>query len=205
MTEYNQPMQEGRYYHIYNQGNNGENIFLSTENHEYFIRKLDFYLSDFIEVYSFCLLPNHFHFLISIKDWSDIEPKLINHKGLIELVKGKNDKAEIITSEMFRRFFMSYSKAFNKQNERSGSLFRKSLKRKLIDSNEYFQNTVIYIHQNSRNHGIFNDFENYPWNSYQRILNDQPSKLKKAEVLNTFHDRDNFIFSHQREVKIEFE
>ena len=55
------------YYHIFNRGNNRENIFYSSENYRYFLKKYDHYLSDYLNTYCFCLLPNHFHFLVRIK------------------------------------------------------------------------------------------------------------------------------------------
>jgi hypothetical protein len=32
------PLTEGQYYHIYNRGNNGENIFLEARNYDYFFK-----------------------------------------------------------------------------------------------------------------------------------------------------------------------
>lgn len=56
------------YYHIFNRGNNCENLFYTLENYNYFLRKYDYYLNDFIETYAYCLLPIHFHLLIHVQD-----------------------------------------------------------------------------------------------------------------------------------------
>jgi hypothetical protein len=62
------PLEENKFYHIYNRGNNRGNLFYNEGNYEFFLRKYDEYLSEFIDTYAFCLLPNHFHFLIGVKE-----------------------------------------------------------------------------------------------------------------------------------------
>ncbi|WP_326982111.1 transposase [Chryseobacterium sp. MYb264] len=108
------------FYHIYNRGINGENIFKSERNYKFFLKKISELLIPVCEIYAYCLLPNHFHFLIKVK--SDNE--------LHSLVKVQNlDKAEFglhspqnIFSKQFSRIFNSYSQAFNKENNRHGAL-----------------------------------------------------------------------------------
>lgn len=56
----------GNYYHIYNKGNNNERLFAREENYDYFLNKFKKHLHGFIDIYSYCLLPNHFHFLIKV-------------------------------------------------------------------------------------------------------------------------------------------
>ncbi len=58
------PLVAHTFYHIYNRGNNGENLFYRPENYGYFLQKFDHYLSGYLELYAYCLLPNHFHLLV---------------------------------------------------------------------------------------------------------------------------------------------
>ena len=67
--EANQPLLENIFYHIYNRGNNGDDVFYEARNYKYFLEKYDLYLSDFVETYAYCLLPNHFHILIRVKPY----------------------------------------------------------------------------------------------------------------------------------------
>lgn len=55
------------FYHIYNRGNNKEKIFYKDSNYIFFLQKFDSYLSPYLDLYSYCLLPNHFHLLIKTK------------------------------------------------------------------------------------------------------------------------------------------
>ena len=65
-------MEESAYYHIYNRGNNKENIFTEEDNYIYFLSKYDKYLGNLVDTYSYCLMPNHFHLLIKVKEVKDI-------------------------------------------------------------------------------------------------------------------------------------
>ena len=62
-----EPLVYGRYYHIYNRGNNGEIIFRSEENYRFFLRQYGHYIEAVAATFAYCLLPNHFHFLIYIR------------------------------------------------------------------------------------------------------------------------------------------
>ncbi len=67
MKKYQIELERGKFYHIFNRGNNSERIFFSERNYEFFLRRYNEYLSSYAETYAFCLLPNHFHFLIRVK------------------------------------------------------------------------------------------------------------------------------------------
>jgi REP element-mobilizing transposase RayT len=59
-------------YHIYNHGNNKDNIFYREENYEYFLKKYFEYLFGYVDTFVYCLLPNHFHMLIRVKSEEDV-------------------------------------------------------------------------------------------------------------------------------------
>ncbi|MDX2190355.1 MAG: hypothetical protein SFY32_10855 [Bacteroidota bacterium] len=106
-------------------------------------------------------------------------------------------EVDTIISEAFRRFFMSYAKSINKQENRTGSLFQKNFKRKEITNQSYFTSVVLYIHANPQKHGICGDFTEYPHSSFGRILMDKSSKLQKLEILNWFGSKESYFKFHQ--------
>jgi putative transposase len=61
------PLSPGGYYHIFNRGNNGENVFLEKRNYPYFLSLYTKYIEPIAETFAFCLLRNHFHLLVRIK------------------------------------------------------------------------------------------------------------------------------------------
>ena len=63
-----EPLLYGQYYHVYNRGNNGETLFCEERNYPYFLKLYAQHIEPVAEAYAYCLMPNHFHFLVRIKD-----------------------------------------------------------------------------------------------------------------------------------------
>lgn len=197
------PIEADHFYHIYNRGINGENIFKSDRNYLFFLNKVSEFLIPVCEVYAYCLMSNHFHFLVRIKSDAELE-SLVKVRNHDKTFKAGLHSPQNIFSKQFARIFNSYSQAFNKQNKRHGALIESPFKRKLITSDEYLINTIIYIHQNPQNHSITDDFSRYNFSSYQSILSHSKTLLKRDEVIDLFSDRENFIASHKKMIDFEF-
>ena len=60
-------------YHVYNRANGNEKLFLSNENYRYFFEKYMIYISPIANTFCYCLMPNHFHFLIKIKSLEEVK------------------------------------------------------------------------------------------------------------------------------------
>jgi len=60
-------LQYGHYYHIYNRGNSGEILFREERNYPYFLKLYAKYIEPVEETFAYCLLSNHFHFIVRIK------------------------------------------------------------------------------------------------------------------------------------------
>jgi len=159
------------FYHIYNKGINGTTIFTTNENKNFFLKRLNTYLKDYASVYAYCLMDNHFHLIVKV-----------------------NSEPEIVT-QSFSNLFNSYAKAFNKQENRTGSLFEKHFKRIKLNDEIYLKNLIIYVHLNPKHH-LELDFKNYTFSSYQSILSDKETKLNRTEVLELFAGKENFIYCH---------
>jgi hypothetical protein len=87
--------------------------------------------------------------------------------------------------------------AFSIRYERTGSLFQKPFKRRLVDSDRYFAALVRYIHRNPEKHGLIPDFREWPWSSYGAILAEQPTRVLRDDVLAWFGGRAPFVALHQ--------
>ncbi|HYH14526.1 MAG TPA: hypothetical protein VD794_04875 [Flavisolibacter sp.] len=186
------PLEENQFYHIYNRGNNGSTIFFEERNYSFFLKKLDEYLSDYLFIYAYCLLPNHFHLLVSVKSFTNLsDEKKYLKKGTQQLTA----PSEII-SECFRCFFLSYSKAIKQQEKRTGSLFEKNHKRIKIEANNYLLSLVNYIHRNPETHQLTNDYKIYPYSSFQSMLSHKPTKLRREDVLEWFGGKEHFMLYH---------
>jgi putative transposase len=192
MINYFLPFEEGEFYHIYNRGNNKGLIFYNANNYSYFLNKLSFYLSDYLDFYSYCLLPNHFHLLIQVKNFNSINKEKQLLTSGTKILTEPHD----IISEQFRRFFLSYSKSIIIQEKRTGSLFQKNFKRIKIHSPKYYTFLINYIHRNPISHKISKDYKTYAYSSYNSILSNLPTRLKRKEVLDWFGNMEEFIRYH---------
>ncbi|PQA91664.1 transposase [Chryseobacterium shigense] len=205
------PIEADRFYHIYNRGINGENIFKSDRNYLFFLNKISEFLIPVCDIYAYCLMPNHFHILVKVKSDSELSSlvKVLNLDKAKSVDNHSNQKGlhdpQNIFSKQFARIFNSYSQAFNKENKRHGALIESPFKRKLITSDEYLINVIIYIHQNPQNHFLMSEFSKYNFSSYPSILSDSKTLLKRDEVIELFDNRENFVLSHRKVVDFDYE
>jgi REP element-mobilizing transposase RayT len=201
MTDYFPPLEPGICYHIYNRGNNRENIFLKPENYQYFLNKYALYMARVLDTYVYNLLPNHFHIVARIKRKEEIVPAPAGVPGVIDfpsLADLESLSVGEIVSELFRRFFIAYAKAINKQEGRVGSLFQKNFKRRPVQSDGHFINLIYYVHTNATLHGICADFREWPYSSYFSILSEGATRLQRAQVLAWFNSKESFEQHHQQ-------
>lgn len=57
----------GSLYHVYNQGNNRQKIFFNHDNYLFFLKKLKRHVLPHADILAWCLMPNHFHLMVYIK------------------------------------------------------------------------------------------------------------------------------------------
>jgi putative transposase len=185
----------GEYYHVFNRGNNRENLFKDEENYHYFLKLYQKYILPVAETYAYCLLKNHFHLLIRIRTPDEQRTYQENRKDLTgfgNLTGLKNP------SQQFSNLFNSYTKSINKRYQRSGNLFHRPFQRLRVDSDAYFVNLVHYIHFNPQKHGFIVDFRKYPYSSYRTILSKKPTKLMRDSVLQAFAGKAQFLKTHSQ-------
>jgi len=169
----------GQYYHVYNRGNNRENIFIEEKNYQYFLEKIKKYILPIADIYAYCLLKNHFHIVLRIKDKNDL-PEKFREKIYLP----------------FSNLFNSYSKSINKAYNRTGSLFQEHLQRNRIENEEYLKQLILYVHLNPLKHNFSKEFQTYNHSSYRSYLSDKRSSINREFIIELFEDLENFIFCH---------
>jgi hypothetical protein len=102
-------------------------------------------------------------------------------------------------SRAFANLFGTYTKAFNKSYQRTGSLFEKPFRRKLVENDRYFTALVVYIHRKPQEHGFVTDFRDWPYLSYQAVLSEKPTRVQRDTVLDWFNGRIGFEELHLAE------
>lgn len=151
----NAPLEEGVYYHIYNRGNGGENVFREKRNYEYFMRLYAQHLEPFVETFAYCLLKNHFHLLVRIKDVTGFQKPVTSRP--------------IDATQAFSNWFNAYAKAYNKAYARNGSLFQRPFRRVPVVTEGHLYNVVRYIHRNPQKHGFVADFREWEFSSFHEF------------------------------------
>ena len=214
MKKNTDPLQPDTYYHIYNRGINGIRIFTKKENPAYFLEKYIKYITPIADTLAYVLMGNHFHFLIKTKSEEDVRvfyenrsvsndtsnagrvqnPACVNVTPPPKPTDEKN--ATYIISKQFSHFFNSYAQAFNKLENRTGSLLETPFRRIEIDSETYAAHLVYYIHNNPVKHGFTEDFRNYEFSSYPVFLDTDPTFIHRKTVLDWFGGIDPFLIYH---------
>jgi putative transposase len=187
------------YYHIYNRANGSELLFLNDNNYLYFLKHYQLYISPIAHTYCYCLMPNHFHFLVRIKSEEEITT-FFNQHGADK----KHKPLHLLISQQFSNFFNSYAKAFNKTHRRKGSLFMHTYKRKLIDTQEYLLTLIHYIHSNPIEAKLSKSFTNWAYSSYPPLISNETTFLNTSEILSWFGGKANFIQLHQHTLPLNF-
>ena len=201
------PLEFGCYYHIYNHANGEDLLFREEKNYTFFLEKYHQHMDPVVETVAWCLMPNHFHLLVRIKNEEEIARTFLKHRSFLkfetlEKLEKFDDQSKFI-SKQFSNFFSCYTQAFNKVYHRRGSLFLKNFKRKEITDDNYFRNLILYIHNNPVHHGFAIDFEKYPWTSYHSFIH-QPSDY----LVQYFDDVENYRHAHttyHNTIEMEFE
>ena len=168
-------METDTFYHYFNRGNNREDIFKEEENYRYFLELLKKYIPSVADIYSYCLLPNHFHLVIKTKEESQLPEAIRNRKQKL--------------SQPFSNLFNAYAKAFNKKYERRGSLFQKHPKHIEIETSSYLQEVILYVNNNSGHHNLADSLQ-YAHSSYHSLLSTSKTLLAREHVWELFGSKE---------------
>lgn len=97
--------------------------------------------SPYVEIIAYCIMPNHFHFLL----------KQVVDEGI---------------TKFMRRISDGYSRFYNIINSRVGHLFQGNFKAVRIEDDAQLLHVSRYIHLNPVTGSIVKKITDYPWSSY---------------------------------------
>jgi putative transposase len=198
-------LEPGYFYHIYNKGNNSHKVFFNRENYLFFLRKMKEFISPFASIVSWCLMPNHFHWVVFIKkdviklDQYPFETGHPTQSRVTSTSRTINQSIGILLA--------SYNRAIQKQEKLTGSLFQKRTKAKpLVDEikiepsywntafgaqinisegQSYLKTCVEYIHQNPVYSGLVNSAEDWEFSSLRDYIGLRDGRLIDYDLLLT--------------------
>lgn len=183
----------------------------------FFLKKLNTYITPFADILAWCLMPNHFHLMvytkrITISNYSPAEPKSAGEEGgeTSEQVSPSHHLTrERSVNDSISILLRSYTRAINKQELRTGSLFQHRTKAICLSdisgvSPSWFQTnygTIIniddpsqaypqvcfnYIHMNPVNAGLTNNPNDWEFSSYPDYSGARNGKLINRKRANEF-------------------
>ena len=159
MARRNIPFLPNNYYHIYNRGANKAEIFCDHKDYLFLLKHIKDHIREFqITVIAYCLMSNHFHFILR----QDGQPKI---------------------SDFMQAVFHKYSMTFNQVHNRSGTLFEGPFRAILIDEDEYLLHLCRYIHRNPLEAGIVRALEQWPYSNYAEFLGKRQGTLIDDEFV----------------------
>jgi putative transposase len=160
-------------YHLFNRGCDKRSIFLSDKNYYYFLNKIRLSKEKYnVDVIAYCLMPNHFHLLVKQNSISPI-------------------------SKWIQNFLNGYVQAFNRQNNRKGTLFESSTQPRLINKESYLYCLIHYIHYNPVKAKLVDDPLDWKFSSFGiwTLKNENtfiPSQIRNEFFLSTKEYKKSF-------------
>lgn len=189
----------GEIYHVYNRGVEKRPLFLTKWDYQRFLEIVNYYrftncptkysffkalsredrerilekLSDtadkWVDILSFCLMPNHIHFLL----------KQLKDNGI---------------SKFMAKITNSFSHFFNIKQDRVGHLFQGNFKAKRIASDEQLIHVSRYIHLNpvTAYLVVFDKLETYEYSSYPKYISKKSGFCNTDFILGHFKNKDKY-------------
>jgi putative transposase len=178
--------QTGQIYHLYNRGANRQSIFFCAQNWAYFVQKLRRYFQpDLLDILAYCLMPTHYHLAVYLK-------------------------ADDLSARVMQPFTVSYTKAVNKQQGRTGPLFEGPFQAVLVDRDDYSLHLSRYIHLNPVAAGLADKPEEWAFSSYREyiglrngtlpatdwVLSQFPSRQAYQDFVESYREQDDKLIEH---------
>jgi len=163
-------IEPGRYYHIYNHANEGFDLFRNKDNYLFFLQQYKKYVHPIADTYAYCLMPNHFHVLIRIKNETEND----------RLKNSSIPKREITNT--IKNWLLSYTKSYHSVYLTRGNLYYQKIRRKEITDEEYFFTLIGYIHMNPIKHRFVKNPEEWFFSSYNAYLSKKNTLVNCEDV-----------------------
>ena len=207
--------ERGQLYHIYNQGNNHQDIFFERENYLFFLRKVRTYILPYADIIAWCLMPNHFHFMVLVNEvelGDDISGGATQSRT--PTTTAKASRTPTVTGTLNKSLgimLASYTRAIQKQENFTGSLFRQKTKAECISCTngvtpsfytsegitriniknpelQYPQVCFDYIHQNPVKAGLVKEPIEWEFSSVQDVYGKREGSLVNKHQIAQYID-----------------
>jgi REP element-mobilizing transposase RayT len=147
----------GYYYHIYNRAVDRIILFREKNNYAFFTSKIKKYLPPVSDVLAYCLMPNHYHLLVRIRDAN--------------------------FPRSMQKLALSYVVPYNKNFYRKGHLFQGRYQKKHIQHFDYLLRLSAYIHRNPATANIVKNPEDWEYSSYKEYIGHRKQDFVNVDII----------------------
>ena len=214
---------ENNIYHVYNQGNNLQRIFFNYDNKKLFLDKIRKHILPYADILAWCLMSNHFHIMIYVNKIQPIESAAARQTLNDELIESAAARQTLskagnlythcskdhTLNYSIGMMLSSYTQIVNKQQKRSGSLFRPNTKSECITTcngitpsffntndgtflnihlseKEYPKVCFDYIHNNPVKAGLVKKPEDWEFSSFRDVYGLRNGNLINRERIEEY-------------------
>jgi hypothetical protein len=174
-SKYAGPLTQDAWFHVYNHAVGNDVLFKNPADYARFLDSVEKYLLPVAEIYAYCLLSNHFHFLLK--------------------VTGPAERFSIQSSHCYN----SYSRYFNTKYQRMGTLLVRPFSRLEAYNDDQKRWLTWYIHRNPLHHKLTQRWMYYTYSSYSLYKSGQEGILTKGPLLTLFGGLEQMIAFHDRQ------
>lgn len=155
------------FYHIMTRGNNRNIVFKSEEDYQYYLKLISKYkLEHPFDLYHYCLMPNHTHFLIQTKKALDF-------------------------SALMKKLNLAYFHHYKKSYGWVGHFWQDRYKSQTVGKDVYFIQCGKYIELNPIRAKIVEQPDDYQYCSYHYYANGKPDQLITSDFIYEEMGKDN--------------
>lgn len=135
----------GTYIHIVNHAIDGRELFYDPGDYKTYLTFLKERMSDEFSVIAYCLMPNHFHFLIRQNAYAPI-------------------------SALFEQPHKRYARYYNNKYDCRGRIFRGKLANKYVMEDNYLVAACAYIHANPLQANLVSLPEDWEYSNFREFM-----------------------------------
>lgn len=171
---------DNQIYHIINRGNRRETVFHDKYDYERFLKLLEESKQRYeINIYAYCLMPNHFHIVVYTNDAQSL-------------------------SKALHWISSSYVRYYNKKYKISGHLWQGRYKSFIVQQDSYLLVLLKYVEANPKRANIVKRCEDFKYSSaYNRInkIDDNILDIVPIELPNNWS---NYINDKENKTDIDY-
>ncbi|MCM8765645.1 MAG: transposase [Candidatus Omnitrophica bacterium] len=161
----NKIISAGEIYHVTQRAPGNEMIFVEEEDYLNILSLLKEWVKEFnLELFSFCLMPNHYHLLFKIN-----EPNL---------------------SKAMHSLNTTYALKFNSKYQRKGHVFCGVYRASICLDDTHLIGSSLYIHLNPQKAGLVKKAKDYRWSSVGVYINPEKKSFVKSSYILKIVDDD---------------